>query len=290
MASRHAHHPLARVVRITSCATAVVLALLLLLVASATAISWRTSADASWALGCDFARNDIGSARVRGEDCSGRCGATSGCSHFAWTLHNGGTCWLKGGPRPALSKAVASSKAGAMCGVLRSVSNGGGGRSCKATYEVGLEVFCSQSWRNVDVARLRVDGQLATINNMKCRGGRSLYDVLLPSRSAPLGGVITTHVEVADKIAAFIGGWTLRDKRLVTFRFNLPSTSGKRSQALCFRYGTKNADTESFSEPRTCMSCMVARKKPWCVAANGKAGTSDILSYKVWVIQTTSCR
>lgn len=92
-------------------------ALVMLLVTSAaTAITWRQSSDASWAPACDFAGRDIGSARVRGEDCSGACGRTQGCTHFAWTPHAGGTCWLKGRGATA---AIRSSTAGAVCGIMK---------------------------------------------------------------------------------------------------------------------------------------------------------------------------
>ena len=81
------------------------------------AVNWNGN---NWAMSCDFNGNDLSSAQIRGEECSGRCAATAGCTHFAWTRWNGGTCWMKKG---SISKAnaVQNNDPTSACGVL----NGG---------------------------------------------------------------------------------------------------------------------------------------------------------------------
>ena len=43
-------------------------------------ISWN----GNWAFACDFKAGDIGNAQVPGSQCSSKCAATSGCTHFTW--------------------------------------------------------------------------------------------------------------------------------------------------------------------------------------------------------------
>lgn len=50
-----------------------------------------------WASQCDFEGNDLSNKPSTSEDCGGLCDAIDRCTHFAWTTHNGGTCWLKKG-------------------------------------------------------------------------------------------------------------------------------------------------------------------------------------------------
>ena len=59
-------------------------------------VNWQTGAGGvQWAPACDFYNNrDMGSARVRDNQCGEKCIGTSGCSHFAWTNYQGGTCWM----------------------------------------------------------------------------------------------------------------------------------------------------------------------------------------------------
>ncbi|UJR07244.1 hypothetical protein I4U23_011532 [Adineta vaga] len=70
----------------------------------------------NWALACDFHENNLMNVQIRGEDCGSRCASTSGCTHFTWTTHNGGTCWMKQG---AVSKenAVPTDDRSMVCGV-----------------------------------------------------------------------------------------------------------------------------------------------------------------------------
>ncbi|KAJ1547222.1 hypothetical protein HK405_006424 [Cladochytrium tenue] len=80
------------------------------------AISWTVNADGSyWAFGCDWSGNDLTSALTSGSDCGPTCIATPGCTNFAWTDFNGGTCWMKAGGL-AQSAAVSSSTSGIICG------------------------------------------------------------------------------------------------------------------------------------------------------------------------------
>jgi len=56
-------------------------------------ITWN----GNWAYACDFHNNDLTNVQTSGEDCSGQCSQTLGCTHFTWTTYNGGTCWMKKG-------------------------------------------------------------------------------------------------------------------------------------------------------------------------------------------------
>lgn len=96
--------------------------LLLSVINSSHAIHWQTSSDAYWALNCDFVKNDIGSAVVPGHLCSSACAKVRGCTHFAWTLYNGGTCWYKSSSSVTKSQAIVNSQPSAACGILRSSS------------------------------------------------------------------------------------------------------------------------------------------------------------------------
>ncbi|PXF41168.1 hypothetical protein BWQ96_09110 [Gracilariopsis chorda] len=104
--------------------------LLLLSLAAAVLVAdgfnWQTSSDAMWAMNCDFRGNDVGSAQMRGEDCSRACDLKRDCSHFAWTRYNGGTCWFKNGRSVSQSSAIPNPDPGAVCGILRSllIANG----------------------------------------------------------------------------------------------------------------------------------------------------------------------
>ena len=67
---------------------------------------------------CDFPGNDFGYRLIRGEECGGACGATSECTHYAWSPYQGGTCWLK---RGAVSKwdAIYTGNQNHVCGVIK---------------------------------------------------------------------------------------------------------------------------------------------------------------------------
>lgn len=101
-----------------------VLVLMFSLVSCAQDIVWNISEDSYWAYNCDFVGEDIDNAGGPGRLCSGICAKYIGCTHFSWTLHEGGTCWLKTGTHVSQSNAVFSNKPGAVCGVLKKALDG----------------------------------------------------------------------------------------------------------------------------------------------------------------------
>ncbi|CAF1508701.1 unnamed protein product [Adineta ricciae] len=80
---------------------------------SIAAIHWN----GNWAFACDFYKNDLTDARIPGEQCGGRCAATSGCTHFTWTTYNGGTCWMKHG-HARKENAFSTGDRSMVCGVV----------------------------------------------------------------------------------------------------------------------------------------------------------------------------
>lgn len=79
----------------------------------------------NWAMSCDFYGNDLSNVQIPSERCGGKCAETQGCTHFTWTQHNGGTCWMKKG---SVSKdnAVSTGDPNMVCGVMNGGSGGGG--------------------------------------------------------------------------------------------------------------------------------------------------------------------
>lgn len=69
-------------------------------------------------MNCDFPGNDLKTVLSPGELCSSKCQQTSGCTHFAWTAYEGGTCWLKTG-KICKSNAVYNHEDGSVCGVIQ---------------------------------------------------------------------------------------------------------------------------------------------------------------------------
>ncbi|GAB0496249.1 hypothetical protein MMPV_009225 [Pyropia vietnamensis] len=88
---------------------------------AAASFSWRISADAVWAHGCDFSSaNDIGYVSVSGEKCSSACGRVPRCTHFVWSTASGSPrCHLKRG-EVTTRDAFATTVPDAVCGVMRS--------------------------------------------------------------------------------------------------------------------------------------------------------------------------
>ncbi|KAJ1554595.1 hypothetical protein HK405_004604 [Cladochytrium tenue] len=79
-------------------------------------ISWTVNSDGSyWAYSCDWSGNDLSSVLTTASNCGSSCIATSGCTNFAWTDYNGGTCWLKTGSM-SKSAAITSTTSGIICG------------------------------------------------------------------------------------------------------------------------------------------------------------------------------
>ena len=79
-------------------------------------IDWQPG---DWAFACDFHGGDLTNAQIKGEDCGGRCAATSGCTHFTWTTFNGGTCWMKSGS-VSRSDAFFTGDNSMVCGIISS--------------------------------------------------------------------------------------------------------------------------------------------------------------------------
>ena len=91
-------------------------------------VSWGNN---NWALGCDFKGNDLSNMKSRGEDCSGICARTNGCTHFSWNTFENGTCWMKNG---SVSKkdAITSTEKGIVCGIVNDNAQ-------KGKYLVGIK-------------------------------------------------------------------------------------------------------------------------------------------------------
>lgn len=68
-------------------------------------------------IGCDFVNNDLSNARTSSEDCFQRCNQTISCTHFTWTIWNGGTCWMKKGI-VYKGDAFSTTDSSIICGVL----------------------------------------------------------------------------------------------------------------------------------------------------------------------------
>lgn len=51
---------------------------------------WNAYGNVEWAMGCDFAGNDLANVRINGENCASKCLERPGCTHFAWTNYNSG--------------------------------------------------------------------------------------------------------------------------------------------------------------------------------------------------------
>ena len=79
-------------------------------------INWQQH---NWAYGCDFIGNDFTSARTTGAQCGPLCSNRHGCTHFTWTKHNGGTCWMKKGSI-AKSDAILTRDLSMVCGMTAS--------------------------------------------------------------------------------------------------------------------------------------------------------------------------
>ena len=87
-------------------------------------VNWQSGAGGvQWAFACDFVNRDMGSAQVPGDQCGGKCMSTSGCTHFAWTNYQGGTCWMKSGSVQK-SDAKFNNNYQMVCGITQSSSQG----------------------------------------------------------------------------------------------------------------------------------------------------------------------
>ena len=93
------------------------------LVCGVMAVNWNGN---NWANACDFRGGDFANAQVGSNDCGAKCVDTSGCTNFAWTSYNGGTCWMKnsGASKDA---AVYTGDQSMICGVVSGGGGSGGG-------------------------------------------------------------------------------------------------------------------------------------------------------------------
>ena len=120
-------------------------------------VNWQSGAGGvEWAFACDFVNHDMGSAQVPGEQCGGKCMSTSGCTHFAWTNYQGGTCWMKSGSVQK-SDAKFNNNYQMVCGITPSTNpnpgpNGDGGIS-EANFRFLSNLFCF----NDKVTLLKID-------------------------------------------------------------------------------------------------------------------------------------
>jgi hypothetical protein len=92
----------------------IILFLTIELFSIATGIDWQPG---NWAMSCDFKGNDASNKESRGEDCSGICLKTAGCTHYTWTTFNGGTCWMKSG-NVVKSNAFSTTDKSMVCGIV----------------------------------------------------------------------------------------------------------------------------------------------------------------------------
>lgn len=87
-------------------------------------LNWQSANDGvSWSLACDFIGMDLSSAQIPGDQCGAKCMSTTGCTHFAWTTWQGGSCWLKQG-NVQKSDAKFTSDNSMVCGIVPTGSPG----------------------------------------------------------------------------------------------------------------------------------------------------------------------
>jgi len=108
---------------------------------NANAYDWHEETDCSWAFDCEWQGKDLSSKQIPGEQCSGECGRTSGCTHFTWTKYQGGTCWMKQNP-VTKDQAKGINEQGAVCGVMKSSPSGGGSTGKTTRYWDCCKVSC----------------------------------------------------------------------------------------------------------------------------------------------------
>ena len=72
-----------------------VLTLVLLNYVCGEQITWQLGRFGFWAKACDFTGNDMKGVVMSSEGCAQKCSTTFGCTHYAWSTWNTGTCWLK---------------------------------------------------------------------------------------------------------------------------------------------------------------------------------------------------
>jgi len=69
------------------------------------------------AFGCDFAGRNFTQEPNSSLGCGLRCAQVPGCTHYHWSLHLGGTCWMKNGT-VRKEEAYETGDGAHICGVL----------------------------------------------------------------------------------------------------------------------------------------------------------------------------
>jgi hypothetical protein len=117
-------------------------------------VNWKSGAGGvQWAFACDFDNHDMGSAQVSGDQCGGKCMSTSGCTHFAWTPGNPGSCWMKSGSVQQ-SDAKFNNNYQMICGITQSSS-----QEIKwQTGAGGVQYAFSCDFNNHDMGSAQVSG------------------------------------------------------------------------------------------------------------------------------------
>ncbi|CAF2065357.1 unnamed protein product [Rotaria magnacalcarata] len=70
-----------------------------------------------WAKSCDFCGSNLLNVQIPIEPCVNKCAETSECTHFTWTNHNNGTCWMKKG-LVSKNQAIPTYDSSAICGII----------------------------------------------------------------------------------------------------------------------------------------------------------------------------
>lgn len=83
-------------------------------------IRWEEESGFQWARMCDFKNNDLGVVRASDRNkCADSCRNFNGCTRFAWNLANGGSCYLKSGPRNVDDAILNNKDSGLICGIIK---------------------------------------------------------------------------------------------------------------------------------------------------------------------------
>ncbi|ETL93892.1 hypothetical protein F442_08337 [Phytophthora nicotianae P10297] len=64
---------------------------------STTGFQLGSSEKVMWSRNCDFPSNDYRSLSGISKSCGEVCANDATCTHWTWSVYNGGTCWLKNG-------------------------------------------------------------------------------------------------------------------------------------------------------------------------------------------------
>lgn len=93
------------------------------MISKVNAINWQPG---NWAFACDFRKDSFSNEQIQGEDCGGRCVQTVGCTHFTWTTHNEGTCWMKTG-NVSKENAFETRDLSMVCGIVEKATESNSG-------------------------------------------------------------------------------------------------------------------------------------------------------------------